>query len=52
MCVCECLCVCASHYKGLSLRFSQALGLALRFKTGQLIQGRAESEEECEEEEE
>lgn len=51
-CVCVCWCVYASQRRGLSSRFPQNLGLALWFEAGQLIQGRTESEKECEEEEE
>lgn len=49
--MCVCVSVCASHRRGLSSRFLQNLGLALWFGAGQLIQGRTESEKECEEEE-
>lgn len=50
--VCMCMCVCVPAIAGASPRdFSQNLGLALWFKAGQLIQGRTESEKECDEEE-
>lgn len=49
--MCVGVCVYASQRRGLSSSFPRSLGLALWFKAGQLIQGRTESEKECEEEE-